>query len=169
MWFVVPSIFLIILVLIIMIIVKTYTFKNKFFRWLAIVIPPILLIYLIWIPFDIVAHLLWLPGQIAFLISIVSIIINLINFIRLNNNKVGQDKIRIRFVRPMLTILVFLFALLCVNASRNSADNYAIDVSKRIQDVCNADKICPEAIAGWENIPKGEFWYSSVIVYGKYG
>lgn len=169
MWLIFPVTFLIILALIIFIIIKTYTFKNKFFRWLAIIIPPLLLIYLIWIPFDIVAHLLWLPGQIAFLVSMISIITSFIKFFRLGKNKDERDKIKIRFIRPILTILIFLFATLCLNASRNSADDYAVNMSKRIQNTCNAEKLCPETIVGWGSIPKWEMGYSSEMFYGKYG
>ena len=168
MWLLPFAIFLLVVLLISVLMFKTYTFKSKFLRWLSIILPPLLLIYLIRIPFDIVAHLLWLPGQIAFLISIVSIIATFVKFIRLGKDKEEQNKIKIRFVRPILTILIFLFALLCLKASQKSADDYATITGKRIQGICNAEKSCPKKIDDWDN-PPDDGYLPSIIYYGKYG
>jgi hypothetical protein len=127
------------------------------------------LIYLIWTPFDFLIHILWIPGQIAFLISIISVIIKLIKLIRLDKTqKELRNQLKIRFIRPMLTILIFLFAVLCLRASRNSADNYAIATSRKIQEICNAKKLCPENIVEWQNVPEAR-GHNSSILYGKYG
>jgi len=170
MWFIFPIIFLIIFVLIIWILAKTYTFKNKFFLWLAIIIPPLLLIYLIWVPFDMPTIVLWLPGMIVFLVSAISIIANFLKFIFLSKGqKDEKNKFKIRFIRPTLAILIFLFAFLCLAASQKSADNYAVNMSKKIQSECNAEKKCPENIAGWWNDLPELSGYTSAVLYGKYG
>lgn len=167
--FLLSLIVLIIILIITVIISKTYAIKNKFLLWSAIIIPPLLLIYLIWIPVDMVTLLLWFPGAIAFLISAVSTIVNFVKFLRLSKDKKEEiGKIKIRLIRPMLTMLVFLFAILCLAASRKSADNYAATVGKKIQGICSAEELCPESIAGWSSVPE-ESGYNSVIFYGKYG
>ena len=71
-------------------------------------------------------------------------------------------------IRPALALIVFCLVLLSINFSLKSADDYALNKAKEIQQICNADKICPETVIGWERGSPGD-WYQSVIIYGRYG
>ena len=143
----------------------TYRIKNAVLRWS---LPPLFLIPLYWVPWDIVSVLLWIPAIIAFLWSALSLIINNVRIIlRKSRGKPQIDYVRARFVRPAMTITIFLSVNFLVNQSLHSADEFAKETAMKVQYEANANGVCPEKIEGWEP----DRWNPNdcMIIYGKYG
>jgi hypothetical protein len=146
----------------------TYKIKNAFLRWLLILTPPLLIVPLYRIQQDILSMIVWLPAYIAFIWSIVSIIINIVRIIFIKLRKKPYiNYVKVRFVRPVLTIVIFLFVNFIVNQSLRSADEFAKQMGRKIQDETKINGVCPKTIQDWEvdkydpNI--------NITWYGKYG
>jgi len=110
----------------------------------------------------------WGPAFIAYLWSIVSLLINIIRIIVRAYKKEQQIKfVKTRFVRPILTICIFLIVFSFVQQSRFSANKYAMEVGKEIQSIADTNGICPEKIQGWVVSERDPNMYGTM--YGKYG
>jgi hypothetical protein len=146
----------------------TYKIKNVFLRWILIVTPPLLMIPLYWVPWDILTVLFWTPAIVAFLWSGLSLTINVVRIIlRKLRGKPQINYVRARFFRPVLTIAIFLSVNFFVNQSLHSADEFAKETARKVQAEANTNGICPERIEDWEL----DEWDPniSIIRYGKYG
>jgi len=146
----------------------TYKIRNTALRWSLVVAPPLFIIPLYWVPWDIVTFLFWFPAIIAFLLSIISILIRTITIIvRAIAHKPQPAMTKIKFIRPALTLLIFLFVAILVLLSLISADEFGIKTAKKIKSAADANGICPKKLEGW----KPGHWDAndSVLFYGKYG
>jgi hypothetical protein len=155
-------------IVLIPIVLLTYKIKNPILRWCFIIIPPLFVVFLYWIPFDILTTAFWLPASIAFLWSVISLLINIVRIIVRGLRKRLQIKfVKTRFLRPSLTIVIFLTVTFLVHKSLLSANKYGIEVAKKIQAIVEASGVCPEKIQGWE-VDK---WDPNKCTtrYGKYG
>lgn len=164
-----PPYFFVAFFLLCLLIVFTYKVKNSAFRWFAIIFPPLCLIPIVFVPFDMFTIMIWLLGFVVALISAISVLVRVMRL-----RKIGRDKKderheqKIRLIRPILTVAIFCLAILCLRIAQASADNYAIAMGKQMHAVCNTQKKCPERVDGWERGDARD-WYSSVILYGKFG
>jgi len=146
----------------------TYRIKNSFLRWCLIIIPPLFLIFLYWIPCDIWTMPFWAPAGFAFFWSVISLLINVVIIIVRRLRKRPQIIFnKTRFVRPILTICIFLIVFSFVQQSRFSANKYAMEVGKEIQSIADTNGICPEKIQGWVVSERDPNMYGNM--YGKYG
>lgn len=143
--------------------------KNKYLRWPSIIIPPLFILPLIWISWDIVAIILWYPAIVAFIWSVISIIVRAIKTIIRHRKKLPAIKYqRTQFIRPILTIVVYLCVIGVVRLSIRSADDYGIKIAKQIQAQCKEQGICLNKIDGWVDVGENAR-AMSYIFYGKYG
>lgn len=150
------------------IVLSTYKFRNPVLRWCLIIIPPFFIIVYYWIPFDIRTTFVWFPADIACIWSIVNLLVNIIRVIfRAYKKKPQIELVKARFVRPILTICVFIVISSFVQQSRFSANEYAIEVGKEIQAIADTNGICPEKIQGWEVFERDP--NICITMYGKYG
>ena len=139
---------IIVVLVVIPIIFCTYKTENRFLFWLYILLPPFLITPFAIVPIrDPLILGVWLP-LFPFLIgSVISLFIR-IYFILFK----PQDKlIKIKFIRPVLTILIFVFVFNYHKTSKHMANSYAIELAQRIQSVCDVNGLCPEAFVDWEN------------------
>ncbi len=160
--------FLIFSVVSLPIVLLTYKIKNPILRWCFIIIPPLFVVFLYWIPWDILTMSFWVPASIAFLWSVVSVLINIVRIIVRGLRKRPQIKFaKTRFLRPALTIIIFLTVAFLVHQSLLSANKYGIEAAKKIQAIVDVNGICPEKIQEWEVYK----WDPNQCVtkYGKYG
>jgi hypothetical protein len=160
--------FLIFAVVLVPIVLLTYRVKNPILRWCFIIIPPLFVILLYWIPWDILTMVFWVPAGVAFLWSIISIVINTLRtIIRRLCRKPQVSHFKIRFLRPAFTIAIFLAVAFSVHQSLLSANKYGIEAAKKIQGIVDANGICPEKVQGWEVYK----WDPNHCItrYGKYG
>jgi hypothetical protein len=146
----------------------TYKIKSDFIRWLLIVVPPLFIISLYWVPWDISTVVFWIPAHIAFWWAILSLVFNVVRIIIRKLRKKPQiEYVKMRFIRPVLTIAIFLPVYFFAIQSLLSADEFAKEMGKKIQADSDANGMCPKKIQDWEvdkrdpNINK--------IMYGKYG
>jgi hypothetical protein len=159
---------LIICSIILIVVLLTYRIKKPVLHWLFIIVPPLFVVPFYWINLDIGAVGFWICAGIAFLWSIISLIVNLLRIIiRKLRKKTQIEFCKIRFLRPILTIIIFLLVAFFVHQSRVSADKYGIETAKKIQDVADSNGICPKKIQDWE----ADKWdpNDSITMYGKYG
>jgi len=146
----------------------TYKIRNTALRWSLIVIPPLFIIPLYWVPWDMATCLFWFLAIIAFLLSIISISIRTITIIvRAIAHKHQSAMAKIKFIRPALTLLIFSLVAISVRLSLISADEFGIETAKRIKSVADANGICPKKLEGWE--PDFRDANDSIMFYGKYG
>jgi hypothetical protein len=156
------------LIVLTIVICLTYKIKNAVLRWSLVVIPPLFIIPLYWVPWDILTCLFWIPAIIAFLWSLLSLIINIVRIIFRKVRKKPQiNFVKLRFFRPALTVIIFLFVHFFVNRSLSSADKFAKETAIKIQAQINTSGECPKKIEDWES----DKWDPniSIIMYGKYG
>jgi len=147
----------------------TYKIKNTFIRWPCIVLPPLSLVILVWIPQDLITVVVWRPAQVAMLFSICSIVVNVVVAIirRIRKQKAGGVSLVVRLIRPVMVVCIYFCVVSIVRLSIKSADIYAVQVGKQVQQSCDTNGLCPERIDGWDaSVREGvqcEIWY------GKYG
>jgi hypothetical protein len=146
----------------------TYKCKNAVLRWLLIVVPPLFMIPLYWVPWDILTIIFWIPADIAFLWATLSLVFNVVRIILRKLRKKPQiEYVKIRFVRPVLTIAIFLSVSFLVNQSLHSADEFAKKTGRKIQDETKINGVCPKTIQDWE-VDKHDP-NINITWYGKYG
>ena len=120
--------------------------RTKF--WILQIAPPLLLIYMCWVPNDIGANMLGIPGFIGFLVSLVTLPK------KLYKAKKYHDDIRTA-TRPALTILIMLVALNAVEFSYKKAIRQVTAEAEIIQEECIKNGSCPAVLQGWEEHWKG--------------
>jgi len=155
-------------VLVILIVCITYRVHNPALRWFFIILPPLSLILLYWIPQNSAGMLYWIPASIAFLWSAISILVNTIIIVKKEiKHESLPALLKIKFIRPSLTIVICLTAIIAERQSLASADKYAIETAKNIQAIAKTSHNIPEKIDGWNE----HTWDSNDcrIMYGKYG
>ena len=152
-----------------LLIIFTFKIKNVIIRWVAIILPPLLLFLWVFIPIDMITILFWIVGFLIAGVSGISLLFKLISFLRIGSrNKQERQFLKIQMIRPVLALIVFCLVLLSINLSLKSADNYSLRKAQEIQRICNADQTCPEMVPGWERGVTGD-WFQSVTLYGRYG
>lgn len=109
------------------------------FEWLGRIAPPLLLLPLFVIPFDIFTSLIWLVCGIAAVFSIYNLF---------------KKRAAIRNIRPALTIIIFFSAAIYMfnhTANvHNEIDNLAFATASVVQATCNSERVCPEPPPGWQ-------------------
>jgi hypothetical protein len=139
---------------------KTYKIRNRILQWGLILIPPLLLFAMIFVPWDIGTTMIWLVVYIIFLISLFKLCVYLWKILLKHNSE-----IRIQLIRPLLTMAVIIISRILVSESLVSADSYAVKMAMEIQEQVNKNSKCPEHLEGWEQ-DRYSVWYK---LYGKYG
>jgi hypothetical protein len=139
---------------------KTYKIKNKILQWCLIVIPPLPLLLMTLVPWDIGSVILWAPVYAILLISLFKLCIY-----PLKSHFKPDAVTRIQLIRPLLSIVFIILARTLVYASLVSADNYAVKIATEMQRQVTKDGKCPEHIEGWER----DYYGRSYKLYDKYG
>lgn len=147
----------------------TYKIKNRYLRWGCIILPPFLLVPLVWIPWDIMSAGLWAPAMLAMLFSVGSVVVNVAVAVvrRVRKQDAVGRRLVVRLIRPLSVVCIFFCAVNTVALSMKSADIYAVELGRQIQQACDANGVCPEFVEGWEQSGGGQLVYR--ILYGKYG
>jgi len=112
---------------------------------------------------------IWLCAGIASIWSLISIIFRVIKIINRRLKKLPAYKYqRTQFIRPILTIIIYLCVIGVARLSLRSAELYGIKIAKQIQAQCKELGTCPETIDGWD-IEKDEYRIKVSKYYGEYG
>ena len=117
--------------------------------WTAVVAPPLILLPLVIIPFDLLIFPFWLIGIVAMLISFWHIVYQLGRQYRaaIHSRKYGLDGKEL--LRPCLTIAVMLMAFISLLVSWNTVRAYALRVAEEVHSICIKRGECPEDMPGW--------------------
>ncbi|MCX5632215.1 MAG: hypothetical protein NTW93_00830 [Phycisphaerae bacterium] len=130
------------------IIVRTYKTKNHFRLWLYILLPPFLIVPFALVPIrDPMILMEWLAIFPFLLGSVIFLFIRIYSILFKPHDKL----IKIKLIRPIITILIFVFVFKYHKTSKHMANLYAIELAQKIQVVCDVNGLCPEAFANWEN------------------
>lgn len=116
---------------------------RKLLFWPLQVLPPLCLLPLARIPFDIVTVVVWGP---AFFIGILSFV-RLVKYLIKGPKPSGGGASSL--TRPLLTIFILILAIISVNISLKSARAFTVQKAMEINKQCQNSK-CPEHIDGWE-------------------
>jgi hypothetical protein len=144
------SIFYIIALAILPFLFITYRIKNRFLFWALILLPPFFICPLALIPIrnPVILRVVWLPVLPFLLFSIIALIARIIRIL-LNSS---DRTLKIRLVRPVLTIALFMFVFSYHAVSNNMAGTYAIDLAKEIQAECASDGLSPASMENWNEM-----------------
>ncbi|MHC4560553.1 MAG: hypothetical protein ACYTFW_22785 [Planctomycetota bacterium] len=159
-------------IILLVMVFTTYQIKSKAVRWLFILIPPISLLSLIWIPLDRGTEYLWLPAILAAFFSLGSIVVKLIAALahRTRTGKMLWPSLVTRLIRPILVVCIMCGLRARERLSIRCINVYAVQLAKEIQETYDPNEICPEAIKGWE-ISENDPWlsrcFSEVKKYGR--
>ena len=151
------------------IVLITYKIKNPYLRWFFILSPPLPLLLLVWIPWDISTTQIWIHAIIAVLFSLISVLLKTVGALirKVKGKKLTEPTLRIKLIRPVLVICIVIGAFILVNLSLKSANVYAVEIAKEIQNSCDINSVCPEIIEGWKISDRENI--SCSIMYGNYG
>lgn len=150
---------------------------KTFKKWFLIIFPPLLLLPLIFIPgWDEPEWLFWGAGYIAFIVAVARIFRNLIRAAWRTIRKQNHGIIFGQLIRSFLVVILFPSVMFIVNLSMSSADTYARELSRTIQNECRLKSACPSQIAGWTRHQGAAdiLWVSTAreiwrTAYGEYG
>lgn len=107
--------------------------------WVFRILPPLMLLPLVFIPVDILTILLWAIGWLCLFVSVYSLVSKLI-----------RKKTSIRnLVRPILTVCIFSLAYVSLKVSFEIAKSESLAKANEILSICNKEK-CPQAVEGWQ-------------------
>lgn len=166
-------VFLITWIILPVMVFTTYRIKNKPVRWLFLLIPPISLLSLIWIPFDRgTDYPFWFPAMLATYFSLGSIVVKLIAALvqRTRTGKRLWPYLLTRLIRPILVVCIMGGLITRDRLAIRSIDVYAVKLAKEIQETYDPNEVCPEATKGWEiseNDPTFSRCFSKVKKYGR--
>lgn len=104
------------------------------------IFPPLLLLPLAAIPFDITTSIFWFP---AFVSAAVSLFHSCSWCYRYFSSS-GKPFSKKKFVRPLTTLTIFVIAVLSVELSKIPAKEYVMREAERIQAECRRNGECPE-------------------------
>ena len=149
--------------------VVTYKVEKPGLLWSLIIIPPLLISPLALIPIRGPATLgtVWLPVLLFVLGSIIILIIRISMIIIKTIIRKPVDKLtKIKLIRPILTIFVFISVFIYHRVSLNMANQYVFNLAKDIQTDCDSNGLCPDSILDWKEdktIFTNSIYYSNTI------
>lgn len=123
--------------------------------WLKQVLPPLLVLPLAITPPDLPTAILWLIGWLACAVSVINLIRMLIRSRHLGRSAFKPS------VRPILTIVFMLLALISIQISLAQATDFGRKTAQDIQRRCHAEKVCPASISGWS--PRRDAFVSETV------
>ena len=127
--------------------------------WFKIILPPLFLIPLLFVPFDMLTAILWFVAFVVFVKSIASLAKSIYRRVR------GKKQFQKELIRPALAIIIIILDVMLIVASQNSADTFARHVANIAQGQCKKNDKCPDRVDGMEFVENG----LSKISYGDYG
>lgn len=134
------------------IVVLTSGVKRPRVLWMLVVLPPLCLIGLWWIPLSrSTEYSVWFPATIALLASLISIPIRLCDIAhkwRRSASDVNRVRV-IRLMRPILVVLIMGGLLARERLACNAFGVYATEMAQRIQQTCKRQGTCPRTVEGW--------------------
>ncbi|MEN6308705.1 MAG: hypothetical protein ABFD91_13240 [Anaerohalosphaeraceae bacterium] len=142
--------------------------QRSWVRWLLILYPPAWMLFLFWIPLDIMQAIFWISAGVAFLFSTVSLFFQFSRIIFCFYTKKAQIPFfKMRLLRPAITIVIFLLACFSLRLSLRAADRYAVQKAKEIQAKVNVEKKCSRVFEEWpeEGLMYGRFGTKYPIMY----
>ena len=114
-----------------------YPALSRIIDWLVILLPPLLLTPLVFIPIDLsLAVFFWMVAAVVFFVSLRTI------------GRFLWNGPRRKLIRPMLAILAMVSAVMMISASRRSADEYASSLALVAQQLCQSKGECQETLEG---------------------
>lgn len=132
---------------------------KEIIAWIKIILPPLLLIPLVFVPFDMFTAFLWVIGFVVFVKSTVTLTKSIYRNVR------KKEPFRKELIRPSLSIIIIVLNLTLISASQMSADNFARRTAKITLEQCNKAGECPACIDGMAVAENGLCRTS----YGDYG
>ncbi|MBN1505940.1 MAG: hypothetical protein JW955_03795 [Sedimentisphaerales bacterium] len=150
----------------------TYRITNRGLRWVFILLPPLSLLVLIWVPFDRnTMYSWWVPAILATYGSILSIALNLMAglFQMMWTCRVIRPPVGIRLIRPMLVVCIMGGLTARERLAVRAVDAYALDLALRTQAACDTNRVCPKMMPGWEMIEENPTFRRCATYVKKYG
>lgn len=132
--------------------------------WLLVVLPPLGLIALWWVPFARHTEFyIWAPAILALYISLVSILIRLCDIAhKWRRSESDANRIRlIRLLRPTLVVLIMGSLLARERMACRAFGAYATELAYRVQETCNSNGACPPTLEDWTLVEENPTYAAS--------
>lgn len=138
--------------IILLMVFLTHRVKRRYVLWIFILIPPLSLLSLWWIPWARnTMHFIWVPTIIAMWISLVSSLVR-ICIIAYNWNKRVSEISRprlVKLVRPVMVVLIMGGLFVRERIAHELFKTYTIEFGQHIQEICDLEGKPPKRIEGW--------------------
>ncbi len=132
--------------------------------WLLVVLPPLGLLALWWIPFSRRTEFyIWTPPILALYISLVSIPIRLCDIAhKWRQGEPDANRIRlIRLLRPTLVVLIMCGLVARERMACYAFGSYATELAHHIQETCNSNGACPTTLEGCKLVEENPTYAAS--------
>jgi len=110
--------------------------------WGKIVIPPLLMVPLAFMPMDFGTGFLWFIAFCVFLKSSIGLAR------ALYRRLAEKERFKKEQLRPLLAVVILVLAVVLVTASLRSADNFARRLAAAVQAQCRQEGRCPDRVDG---------------------
>ncbi|MCU0756689.1 MAG: hypothetical protein MUE46_16505 [Xanthomonadales bacterium] len=120
---------------------------NRVFRWIFVIVPPLSLLSLAKVPVDIGTAFLHLILGVAFVWSLLSLVLLLIKAVLFRDGD-RRDWV-IRAVGPLLFVAVQILVWMAHDHSLRAARIFAAETAIAVQAVCDQAAVVPSEIVGW--------------------
>lgn len=124
--------------------VKAVKKKVNTHSWVFIIVPPLFLCPLVLVPLDMGTMLFWGPAFILLLVSIWHVVKFIVNRI------FKKTPLQRALIRPSLSVIIIIGALVLVYASQGTADKFARRIAHAVDIQCKKEGRCPESVDGFE-------------------
>lgn len=137
---------------------RRYQEKSRSLYWLSVILPPLLLTPLVFIPFDLGSSLFWMPVLVVLPVSVWHI------------SQFATKAQWERLIRPILALSIIAIAMVLLGASRRSADDFGRAIALEAHQFCGANGRCPEIVKGSTCVERPSFSDCEFQTnYGNYG
>lgn len=134
-------------------------YMKKIGEWFKIIVLPLFLVPLAFMPIDAVTGFFWLIAVVILIKSTATLIKFAFHFLK---KKAHFQK---EFIQPLLIIVIIVTSAASVVASQQAADQFARRVAHRSQELCLQNNKCPDKISEMQQYSNNVYKTS----YGKYG
>ena len=158
--------------LLIAMVLSTCKTKSPLLRWLFILLPPLVLLYvLLMFPYHrYTIHFIWFPAILALFVSTFSVVIRLILGVRQTITKSpGTLSIWLGLIRPVLVVAIVGGLIMRDRIAVRAAENYAKELTIEIQQSYDPNSVCSEILSDWkvdENNPAYSKCSTDINRYG---
>lgn len=153
-------------------VVLTSRVKRPVVLWGLVLLPPLCLIGLWWIPRSrSTEYVIWGPAIMALWISLISIPIRLCDIAyKWRRSTPDANRLQlVRLLRPVLVVLIMGGLVARERMVGNAFEAYTMELAQHIQRTCERQGTCPRTVEGWAVVEENPTFCASEHVITRIG